>query len=67
MTAKLLALRSMFVARKVVPAGDVFTCPDDVAAELLASGKVAAADAATRKRVNQRPLTQWTAPGKATA
>jgi hypothetical protein len=54
MAAQLLALRGVYVDGRIVSAGDTFTCPDDIAADLLNSGKAEPADASTRKRVKKR-------------
>jgi hypothetical protein len=60
--AKLLALRGVFVDGIVYPAGSEITCEDGLAAELVASGKAEAADAATRKRVCTRAPAWGEAP-----
>jgi hypothetical protein len=56
-SAKLLALRGLFANGIVHVAGSKFDCADDVAAELLSSGKAVPADDATRKRLKARSCT----------
>jgi hypothetical protein len=61
-TTKLHALRGVCVDGIDYSAGPEITCEDGLAAELVASGKAEAADAATRKRVRITKSTWTDAP-----
>lgn len=59
-TAKLTALRCFWLARdKRIEVGETFTCGDEVAGDLISSGKATAVDDATRRRVKMRLISEW--------